>query len=104
MSDKVKDESTKLKESKDEFKLEVVKAFSSLLTAAFGLVAALAWNDAIKTTINNFFDKGIDITMGQFAALYFYAIIVTLIAVMFTILIARSSRKIKLRIEKAEVE
>lgn len=104
MSDKVTDKSNKLKESKDEFRLEVIKAFSSLLTAAFGLVAALAWNDAIKTTINNFFDKGIDITLGQFAALYFYAIIVTIIAVLFTILIARSSRKVKSRIEKAEAE
>lgn len=104
MSEKVTDISNKLKESKDEFRLEVIKAFSSLLTAAFGLVAALAWNDAIKTTINNFFDKGIDITLGQFAALYFYAIIVTLIAVLFTILIARSSRKVKSRIEKSEAK
>ncbi len=85
----------KRKENRNEFRVEVLEAFAALITAAFGLVAALAWNEAIKTTIDNFFDKSLEVTLGQFGALYFYAIIVTLIAVLFTIWIARASKKAK---------
>ena len=61
-------------------------------------------SDAIKTTINNFFDSSLDVTMGQFGALYFYAIIVTFIAVLFTIWIARASKKAKAFIIDEEEE
>ena len=35
----------------DEFKVQLLETFASLITAAFGLVAALAWNDTIKAVI-----------------------------------------------------
>ena len=35
-------------ENKTTLKQEVMDKISALVTAAFGLVAALAWNDAIK--------------------------------------------------------
>jgi predicted MFS family arabinose efflux permease len=94
----------KRKENRNEFRVEVLEAFAALITAAFGLVAALAWNEAIKTTIDNFFDKSLEVTLGQFGALYFYAIIVTLIAVLFTIWIARASKKAKLLLVDEENE
>ncbi len=71
------------------FHIVVMETFASLMTAAFGLVAALAWNDAIKTAITNIFVNNIG--LGQFA----YAVIVTVIAVLATILIARSLAKMK---------
>lgn len=98
------DKAQKRKENRNEFKVEMLEAFAALITAAFGLVAALAWNDAIKTTINNFFDSSLDVTIGQFGALYFYAIIVTFIAVLFTIWIARASKKAKAFIIDEEEE
>ncbi|MDD1770558.1 MAG: DUF5654 family protein [Methanomassiliicoccales archaeon] len=71
------------------FHIVVMETIASLMTAAFGLVAALAWNDAIKTAIQNLF--GNDVGLGQFA----YAIIVTIIAVVATIIIARALAKMK---------
>lgn len=98
------DKAQKRKENRTEFKVEALEAFAALITAAFGLVAALAWNDAIKTTINNFFDSTVEVSMGQFGALYFYAIIVTFIAVLFTIWIARASKRAKMILVDEEDE
>ncbi len=61
-----------------------------MLTAAFGLVAALAWNAAIQALITEFISKDNGL-IGQFV----YAIIVTVIAVVMTLLIARSIGKLK---------
>ncbi len=36
-------------------KEEVLDKIAALVTAAFGLVAALAWNDAIKTILKEVF-------------------------------------------------
>lgn len=46
------------------------------LTTAFGLVAALAWNEAVKSLINNFLPQG----QGTLS-LFVYAIVVTVVAV-----------------------
>ncbi|MBW3003828.1 hypothetical protein KY337_04650 [Candidatus Woesearchaeota archaeon] len=67
-------------------KKELVDKFASLITAAFGLVAALAWNDAIKLFMTNL---GLD----KYGPL-FYAIIVTLLAVLFTLWIGKAAAKL----------
>ena len=72
------------------FKMEVVEKIAALMTAAFGLIAALAWNEAIKALVAEFLTAG-DELMGYLI----YAIIVTIIAVIATILIARTANKIK---------
>ena len=55
------------------------------MTAAFGLVAALAWNDAIKSGIES---------LGLTAyGPWLYAIIVTVIAVVVTVWIGRIAAK-----------
>ncbi|HVO77512.1 MAG TPA: DUF5654 family protein [Methanomassiliicoccales archaeon] len=79
------------------FHIVVMETFASLMTAAFGLVAALAWNDAIKTAIQTVFVNNIG--LGQFA----YAVIVTVIAVVATIIIARSLAKMKAAVGSQEV-
>jgi Family of unknown function (DUF5654) len=53
-----------------------IQTIISLASASLGLVAALAWNDAIKATI-----KAILGTGESLSALYTYAILATVIAV-----------------------
>ena len=66
-------------------KEEVLDKIAALVTAAFGLVAALAWNDAIKTIFKEIF--GDQSTVGP---MLLYAIVVTIIAVILTIIVARA--------------
>ena len=74
----------------DEFKVQLLETFASLITAAFGLVAALAWNDTIKAVIKEVFG-----TEDDLIGMVVYAIIVTVIAVIMTLLISRSRSKAK---------
>lgn len=48
----------------------------ALASAAFGVVAALAWNSAITALVKQIFATG-----GQIISLFVYAIITTIIAV-----------------------
>jgi len=78
-------------------KSEVIEKLSALMTAAFGLVAALAWNDAIKAL---FVGPCESENAGALCSLssggpWVYAIIVTLLAVMATIWIAKIADKAK---------
>ena len=72
------------------FKVTVIETFAALITAAFGLVAALAWNETIKTAVGLVFDESSGIW-----GLLIYAILVTLLAVVATILIAWQAAKLK---------
>jgi hypothetical protein len=58
--------------------------------AAFGLVAALAWNDAIKAVFKEVFG-----TADAVGPMLIYAIMVTIIAVILTIVVARAAAKAK---------
>jgi amino acid permease len=48
----------------------------SLASAAFGVVAALAWNSAITALVKQIFGTG-----GQIVSLFLYAILITIVAV-----------------------
>ncbi len=65
-------------------KTEVIEKVGALMTVAFGLVAALAWNSSIQALFREIFG-----TADNLAAMFVYAIIVTVIAVIATIWIAR---------------
>lgn len=65
------------------FRSEFLKTIIQLSTAAFALVAALAWNDAIQNFINRFFESGTGLK-SKFA----YAVIVTVVAVVVTVILA----------------
>ena len=67
---------------------EVIKTIITLVTTAFALVAGLAWNSAIQALITTFFKAGSALT-----GLMVYAIIVTIIAVIVTILLGRVAEK-----------
>ena len=78
-------------------KKDVIEKIAALITAAFGLIAALAWNDAIKALfVGPCGTEG----AGALCALsaggpWVYAIIVTLIAVLATLWIAKVAGKAK---------
>ncbi len=72
------------------FKGEVIEKIAALLTVAFGLVAALAWNGAIQAIFKSIFGEAENIP-----AMLSYAVIVTIIAVIVTIWIARLADKAK---------
>ncbi|MFH1662547.1 MAG: DUF5654 family protein [Chloroflexota bacterium] len=71
-------------------KVEILDKIAALVTAAFGLVAALAWNGAIQAIFKEIF--GASDTLW---AMIVYAVIVTVIAVLVTIWIARSVKNAK---------
>ena len=66
-------------------KIEILDKIAALVTVAFGLVAALAWNGAIRAIFERLFGSADNIP-----AMVIYAVIVTVIAVLVTISIARA--------------
>ncbi|MCR3883226.1 DUF5654 family protein [Methanotrichaceae archaeon M04Ac] len=78
-------------------KYEVLDKVAALMTAAFGLVAALAWNDAIKSL----FAEGGPLYFMAAYGIWGYAILVTIIAVFATIWIGKMAEEAKKK-EKAK--
>ena len=81
----------------DSFKLQFLQSLSALIISAFGLVAALAWNETIKAVIAAIFGTADDIV-----GLFIYALLVTVIAVAATMIITRATNKAKAEIEAKE--
>ena len=84
--------------SKDEkphsLKIEILDKMATLITAAFAFIAAFAWNETIKELV---YEKLSDeeapfIVIG-------YAVLITILAVVVTVLIARAVSKAKTVIE-----
>jgi len=71
-------------------KSEVIEKLAALVTAAFGLVAALAWNGAIQAIFKQVFGSSEGV-----GPMLTYAIIVTIIAVLATIWIGKAAGKAK---------
>ncbi|MBT3323694.1 hypothetical protein HN681_00735 [archaeon] len=69
-------------------KKDVIEKFAALITAAFGLVAALAWNDTIKAIFVRIFGSS-----DTVLAMVIYAVIVTILAVIATLYIAKAAEK-----------
>ena len=79
----------RLKEEGRTLQKEVRERTIGYLLAAFGLVAGLAWNDAIKTAIEEFFPLKGDTILAKLI----YAVLITLIVVVITMYLARLSKK-----------
>jgi uncharacterized membrane protein YjjP (DUF1212 family) len=67
----------------------ILQSMIALASAALGLVAALAWNDAIKETIKLLMADDESLT-----AKYTYAILATVIAVIIILVLARLASKV----------
>jgi len=65
----------------NRFANEAKNKTTGYLIAAFGLVAGLAWNDAIKSLIEFLFPLETETIISKFV----YAILVTLLLVLFTL-------------------
>ena len=83
----------------DSFKLRFLQSLSALIISAFGLVAALAWNETIKAVIAAVFG-----TADDLVGLFIYALLVTVIAVAATMIITRATNKAKAELEAKEKE
>ena len=70
---------------------ELVTQMVMLSTAGFGLVAALAWNEAIQSFVNTYVVKYISPGSGVLSR-FIYAIIITVVAVLITYQLAKVSR------------
>ena len=70
-------------------KKQVIEKLAALITAAFGLVAALAWNGAIQEIFKKIYGDASSLT-----AMIIYAVVVTILAVIATILIGKASEKV----------
>lgn len=66
----------------------IMETILGLITTAFAFVAGLAWNDAIQKLIEQLVGTG-----DALSSLFTYAIIVTIIAVLVTVLLARFAAK-----------
>jgi glycerol uptake facilitator-like aquaporin len=75
----------KIKEEGALLKIEVKKRMVNYITTALGLVAGLAWNEAIKGAIEYLFPLQKDTVLAKFL----YAIIITFILVLITIALTK---------------
>jgi hypothetical protein len=66
----------------------IMETILGLITTAFAFVAGLAWNDAIQKLIESFIGTG-----DALPSLFIYAIVVTVVAVIVTVLLARVAGK-----------
>ncbi len=67
----------------------ILQSMITLASASLGLVAALAWNDAIKATIKKIFEAD-----DNLAGLYTYALLATVIAVLVVLILTRVASRI----------
>ena len=68
---------------------EIREKIFTYLTAAFGLVAGLAWNDAVKALIEYLFPVNQDSGLAKLI----YAVLVTVILVLVTVYLLKFLRK-----------
>ena len=78
--------------SKQKLHKEVTKEVLKLSTSAFGLVAALAWNELIKEVVEQYIKPLVGGASG-IISLAIYAVIVTTLAVVITINLSRLTNK-----------
>lgn len=72
----------------------IMETILALITTAFAFVAGSAWNSAIQKLIESFIGTG-----DALPSLFIYAIVVTIIAVIVTVIIARVAGKMGVETE-----
>jgi uncharacterized membrane protein YidH (DUF202 family) len=71
-------------------RVEILDKMGALITAAFGLVAALAWNDAIQAVFRQVFGD-----QSAIPAKLAYASLVTILAVVLVIYVGKAASRAK---------
>lgn len=82
-------ELAKIKEKSKHFEKEIRTQGVGYIVTAIGLVAGLAWNEAIKSIIDTFFPN----TNGTLLAKLGYAVAITIIVVLLGIYLTRLAKK-----------
>ncbi len=70
------------------FRRELIEQFITLSTSGFGLVAALAWNEAVQEFVKEYIQRFYPDQAGVISK-FIYAVIITLFAVMVTYQLSR---------------
>ncbi len=70
------------------FQRELIEQFLTLSTSAFGLAAALAWNETIQQAVKEFIEPSLPTGSGLISR-FIYAMLVTLLAVLITYQLSR---------------
>lgn len=83
-------------ETNDSLPATFVKELLQLATTGFGLAAALAWNDTIKGTIDEYIKPYVARGTGIVSQLL-YALIVTSLAVLITYQLTKLTRRLEKR-------
>lgn len=78
-------------QQKKSFKKELRQQTVTYLTAAFGLVAGLAWNEAIKGLIESLFPNGTNSLLAKFI----YAVGITIVVVLVTYFLLKKTEEEK---------
>lgn len=73
------------------FRKELIQQLITLSTSAFGLAAALAWNDTIQQTVKEFIEPRIP--GSGILSRFIYAALVTILAVIITLQLSRLASK-----------
>ena len=76
-------------------KIEILEKIMDLIIAGFGLVAALAWNDAIKALFSLVFPQASNVI-----AQFIYAILITIIMVVITVKLGKFLEFSKKQLDK----
>lgn len=71
--------------------LAIIKNMAALATSGFGVVVALAWNEAIKGAVETYVTPLLGEKSGV-VSLFVYAVVITLLAVIATMQLARVQR------------
>lgn len=78
------------------FHQELIQQLVTLSTSAFGLVAALAWNEAIQSFVNNYIEKFYPGQSGVISK-FIYALLVTIFAVLITYQLSRIASRFNVK-------
>ena len=73
----------------------IMETILGFITTAFAFVAGLAWNDAIQKLIEHFIGAG-----DALPSLFIYAIVVTIVAVLVTVILARVAGKMGIELNE----
>ena len=84
----------KTKANLKKYQIAIINQMLKLATTGFGLVAALAWNELIKTFINDYIKTKISVGSGVISLLI-YAVIITSLAVGITLQLSKLAERVK---------
>lgn len=91
----IKDSLKKLAEQQRKIRMQVQEKTVGYILAALGFVVALAWNDAISTFIKYIFP----LDKNGLLAKFFYALVVTVLIVVATILSTKKAEEKKVEVK-----